>query len=65
MCVVSMIMDHGRSYPPEHWDWRNTKDYLELVRKAREYDKMTGQPDCEDPEKARLIREILERLKQL
>lgn len=65
MCVVSMILDHGRAYPPEHWTHQATRDYLELIRKAKAYDEMTKQPDCEDPDKVQLLKDILERLKKL
>lgn len=65
MCVVSMISDHymrkwpviPTNYPdtifpsktwPNHVEW---DEYQELIRKAREYDKIHNQPDCQDLEK--------------
>ena len=54
MCVVSMVSDHFMQKWPEpnyikitqaQWD-----EYQELKRKAAEYDKRTGQPDCVKPE---------------
>lgn len=64
MCVVSMISDWGRQKWPRPDPWlfppttlpriptpQEYRDYQELVRKAREYDRIHQQPDCPDPEK--------------
>lgn len=71
MCAVSMVMDHGLS------QWQNTstlpneyqikfwKQWQELVEKARKYDEMTAQPNCEDPKKAEFEKKVLERLAHL
>lgn len=60
MCAVSAISDWGMRQwpgpvytPPAAWlptpqEWEGFK---ELVRKAAEYDKLVGQPDCPDPKK--------------
>jgi hypothetical protein len=45
---------------PEEW-----AAFLELVEKARKFDEMTGQPDCEDPDKALWFEAIEGRLKAL
>lgn len=37
-------------------------DFLELVRKAREYDKRTNQPDCPDAEKVKWMDELEQRM---
>ncbi len=81
MCAVSMVFDYGQgvwpyvqpqpssfTFPqpveriptPEEW-----AAFLELVDKARKFDEMTGQPDCESPEKALWFEAIEERLKAL
>jgi hypothetical protein len=36
--------------------------FRELVRKAEEFDEKTAQPNCEDPEKIKLLERILQRL---
>jgi hypothetical protein len=33
-----------------------------MVEQAKEFDKATKQPDCEDPKKAEFMREVLDRL---
>lgn len=38
------------------------QDFLELVRKAREYDKRTNQPDCPDAEKLKWMDELEQRM---
>lgn len=72
MCVVSNIYDYGRkvwpTYPtvsppaptPEQWE-----AFRELVEKARKFDELAGQPDCEDPTKAEWMAEIEARIAAL
>jgi hypothetical protein len=77
MCSVSMIYDYGRQVwptptvtpppvvinpPPTYEQWQA---FLELVEKARQFDEITGQADCEDPEKAEWAKGIEDRLKAL
>ena len=75
MCVVSMIHDHYRHTTPKDfdiqqwptgpvWDMPRWSEYQELLRKAREYDKLTGQPDCEDPKKAEFEKRVEDYLKK-
>jgi hypothetical protein len=45
---------------PEEW-----AAFLELVEKARKFDEMTNQPDCEDPEKGKWMEEVERRLADL
>ena len=69
MCVVSMISEHYMHkwptfppqvpVPPQEW-----YDYTELLRKAAEYDKRTGQPDCPDPQKVKWQKEFDDFMKQ-
>lgn len=74
MCMVSAIMDYGIQTWP---NWNNqvtpvARDqivlemsaYLELVRKAEEFDKLANQPDCVDPKKAELVQKIKDLLKE-
>lgn len=58
MCVVSAVIDYGRRIPTEQWDLGRITEYQELVRKARKFDEMSKQPDCEDKEKAKLLRKL-------
>lgn len=60
MCAVSVIYDmFGKQ--PDHW---YTKERIDLFRRmvvdAREFDIQANQPDCEDPEKAKLEQRIQE-----
>lgn len=62
MCVVSMVMDHYSHKPfPGFWTQPSYEEYKELLRKARLYDEMTKQPDCEKPE----LKEFDRRLDEL
>lgn len=82
MCTTSMIMDTGRQYftpvlnQPPAWFTRDRTDEvlaaIDALRKAFEaakvFDTATNQPNCEDPEKVRLmdrIDELEKRLKAL
>lgn len=73
MCVVSMITDHyidkwKELKPPIEWPYNNpiTQDEIEelrkLLEKAKEYDKKTGQPDCELDSKRQALKEIAKEL---
>lgn len=60
MCAVSVIYDmFGKQ--PDRW---YTKERIDLFRRmvvdAREFDIQANQPDCEDPEKAKLEQRIQE-----
>lgn len=53
MCAVSAIYDYGKSISHKEWI-RNEElinQFKKLLEQAHEFDKKTGQPDCEDPEK--------------
>lgn len=79
MCAVSMIMDYGRTNPP--WQQlpgplypqplpddearEAIKKFIALVEAAKKYDAETGQPHCEDPEKAKFEQEVLRRLAEI
>lgn len=41
------------------------EDFLELYRQAKIYDAKFDEPECEDPEKAKILDSIQERLKEL
>ena len=64
MCVVSMVTDHymQRWSVPQYIPPTILRDIEELIRKAREYDKLTGQPDCPEGAKRDWLTE-LEKLK--
>lgn len=60
MCVVSMVTDHYMPKWPQPAQMSPSiyKDIMELIRKAQEYDRMTGQPECPAPEKAKWLEEF-------
>jgi hypothetical protein len=39
--------------------------FMELISKAKEFDTLTNQPDCEDPEKLNLIKDLENRIAAL
>ena len=78
MCVYSMVSDHFMHRWPRPWSPpapmfpempgvptpQEYEDYQELLRKAKLYDQMTGQPDCPAPEKLeweKRLREFMEK----
>ena len=71
MCVYSMILDHYNQKSVDYWQYnglQRIQDVKDLVEKAKEYDVRTGQPNCEDPEKEKLLKRLDEleaRLKAL
>ena len=64
MCVVSMITEHyWRQYPnPVYYPRDKYRDMEELIRKAREYDRIMNQPDCPDPVKADWYKQVIEKM---
>lgn len=62
MCVVSMVTDHYmKRWPqPTHIRPDIYHDIEELIRKARAYDVMTGQPDCPAEDKNEWLRKFYE-----
>ncbi len=63
MCAVSAVLDWSLSRPLSRWQDPNfVKDVDGLVIKMKEYDKETGQPDCELKEKKDALRRIADLL---
>jgi hypothetical protein len=60
-----MIADWGRLQPWKDWGLPQINDYEDLIRKAQEIDKKTGQPDCESPEKTSWEKELIDLKKRL
>lgn len=69
MCIVSMVIDRFEPLLPEPsagtWPWlpqvdlselrKLIDDFREAFAAAKTVDRLTGQPDCEDSEKAKLL----------
>jgi len=51
MCAVSAVADYGSHMDPNSWDDSTREEFRRLLEHAKIFDKKTGQPDCEDPEK--------------
>lgn len=75
MCVVSMVHEHFQTdwWKPNgpinpqpvvighpEWTLERWNEYQELLKKAAEYDKRTGQEECPDPAKDAKYKEIAE-----
>ena len=41
------------------------KTYMELLRKAAEYDRIMNEPNCHDPEKMKFLNALVERMNKL
>ena len=79
MCAVSAIMDQARTgfypqmftFPPEVTrqefnDLLAKVETLEkLLKAAKEYDIATNQPDCEDPSKTKVLKDIYAKLDEI
>lgn len=51
MCTASVVYQYGRDLPPDQWTDKSREAFRKLIRDAMDFDKTTGQPDCEDSEK--------------
>lgn len=65
MCVYSMVLDYGQRIPDQQWDLRKWAEFQEIVNKAKKWDELMQQPNCEDPKKVEWEKRIEERLKRL
>jgi hypothetical protein len=65
MCAVSVVYDwFGKM--PETWYTQPRIDlFHSMVTTAKQFDEESGQPDCQDPEKAKLEERIAELEQQL
>jgi hypothetical protein len=52
-----MIYDYGKN---NHVEWTPDvhKQFLQLLEAAKLFDQVAGQPDCEDPSKAKWLQEV-------
>jgi hypothetical protein len=81
MCVVSMVYDYYRPRIEPYYPWypgssptiypqvdefqKLIEEFKEAIKAARRVDDLTGQPDCSDPEKAKLEERVAELERQL
>lgn len=60
MCSVSVIYDMFKPMPDDWYNRERIDLFRRMVADARQFDQLTGQPDCEDPEKAQVESRINE-----
>lgn len=58
MCSVSVIYDMFKPLPDSWYTKERIDLFRNMVADARQFDILTGQPDCEDPEKAKVEERI-------
>jgi hypothetical protein len=58
MCAVSVIYDMFARLPDSWYNQQRIDLFRNMVADARTFDIQSGQPDCEDPEKAKLEERI-------
>lgn len=60
MCVVSMVTDHYmQQWPtPSHMSPSIYRDIEELIRKAKDYDRIHNQPECPAPDKQKWLEDF-------
>ncbi len=60
MCIMSMVFDHYNPMPDDFWSRQKVDEFREAADMAKLLDKMMLKPDCEDPEKAKLVERVKE-----
>lgn len=65
MCAVSVVYDMFGKQPDSWYTLQRIDLFHSMVSDARLFDQESGQPDCEDPEKAKLEERIAELEKEL
>lgn len=58
MCAVSVIYDMFGKQPDQWYTLERIDLFKSMVADARLFDEESGQPDCEDPEKAKVAERI-------
>lgn len=64
MCAVSMVYDTWGKRPFTDWSRDSFDEFQKEVDAAKKQDIRDKVPDCVDPNKERLVRDIIEYLKQ-
>ena len=59
MCILSVVYDYFGEKPDYYWTLEKIDNFRQGIIKARELDRIMEQPDCQDPEKTKLL-DILE-----
>ena len=63
MCTVSALVQYGMErISDDQWNYQSYQIFYELIKKAEEFDRISGQPDCLDPVKDDWMKRINERL---
>ncbi len=65
MCAVSVIYDIFSKLPDTWYNQEHIDLFRNMITDARTFDVQAGQPDCEDPEKAKLEQHIEELERQI
>lgn len=67
MCAVSMVIGWGQQQwsTPDVFPPSFHPRYLELIERAKEYDKLNNQPDCPDESKDRWLKMLDQHMKYL
>ena len=56
MCAVSVVLDYGRGV--EKWTREGYNTFKDLLHKAGEFDRMNGEPNCENESKKDWMKEL-------
>jgi hypothetical protein len=65
MCAVSVIYDIFGKQPDSWYTPSRIELFYSMVSDAKTFDIEADQPDCEDPEKAKLLERIVELEEQI
>lgn len=59
MCIVSLVHDFGQKLPQDVWKLPDALPaFEEIVKRASDFDRITKQPDCFDPEKLKFLEQV-------
>lgn len=63
MCAVSKVYDMFKEMPDDWYTPKRIDLFYNLVAAAEVFDKESGNPDCEDPDKAK-VKERIQKIEQ-
>lgn len=64
MCIMSAVHQGAAQVQADFWNKEAYDAFIKMQEAARVFDESTKQPECIDPAKEKLVREILDVLKQ-
>jgi hypothetical protein len=64
MCAVSVITDYGMRTNVINSSTQKLIDFYDLIKQAKLFDNLHGEPECESPDKVKWLKELEQLIKE-